>query len=694
MNPLLTLFLRTDTDFLTVRDLYQMRSCSKLTYQALEFVEYDRCRDGNDYLVPFPGYPGILLTKSDVNAGSGLFAHQLASLKAMHRAENSNTNFGTLRGGVLGDAPGLGKTITMLAMIASTSGLRPVEPKEFYDDESIDEHWKLMRTNPVFREEILRALRPFRDCTVYHPLAQYTSPPYKDDRFSTLKEFERHVNHETRGVQQSRRDIFRRNVISFKAGLDKRNRRFFANDRGKRMLFERNLVPCSTTLIIVPDALLEHWAEQIRGHLNLEAFVDHKSNKDKSHGVVYIDGVGDLSTARSPLNYRSMSLPSSYDLADYLIVVVPFLRIKQEYASEVSRKREREYGRKDDASEISTSSSPLLLLRWFRIVVDEGHELGQTPAGNEVTKLVNQIGAERRWVMSGTPTTGDVDSHNFTSKGLDQLQRLLLFLRHERYGTLLGSIDLNYGNIDDNRGNRYKQQAKSTWEKCVKNPFLKKQDEGRKELYRVLDEIMVMHKKEDLSLPKPIFKQSQVDVLVPTEIQSATIDLVQSTDANKIESALSIIGIHNMMNGSLRHALKTGGAVLFDALVSEYMSTDNFQSLVDEAQAKFIIDAVKRERLELEMRGGAILDGITTPITSATDTKCSENRIDRRPVKAVIYSKSHGNLLSVAEYLYDSFDDQNVAELTEGKIEHVSSLFYFNLLTSIVLPLSLIYFNT
>ena len=43
--------------------------------------------------------------------------------------------------------------------------------------------------------------------------------------------------------------------------------------------------------------------------------------------------------------------------------------------------------------------------------------------------------------MSGTPTTGDEDSQDFTSKGLDQLQRLLLFLRHERYGTLPESMD-------------------------------------------------------------------------------------------------------------------------------------------------------------------------------------------------------------------------------------------------------------
>ena len=74
----------------------------------------------------------------------------------MHIAENKNTAFGALRGGILGDAPALGKTITMLSLIASTAGLRPVEPKEFYDTESIDEHWKLMRTNPVFRPEILK----------------------------------------------------------------------------------------------------------------------------------------------------------------------------------------------------------------------------------------------------------------------------------------------------------------------------------------------------------------------------------------------------------------------------------------------------------------------------------------------------------------------------------------------------------
>ena len=44
-----------------------------------------------------------------------------------------------------------------------------------------------MRENPVFREEILRALRPFRSSILYDQLAREVSPPYFDDRFPTLK---------------------------------------------------------------------------------------------------------------------------------------------------------------------------------------------------------------------------------------------------------------------------------------------------------------------------------------------------------------------------------------------------------------------------------------------------------------------------------------------------------------------------
>jgi SNF2 family DNA or RNA helicase len=551
-NDLLDLFLRINEDgrssspattrldssatfdFLTLYDLYQLRSISKRTFSALKTVEYTRCRDGCDYAVPFPAYPGILCTESDRKLGAGLFRHQLASLAAMHKAENNHVSFGSLRGGILGDAPGLGKTITMLSLIVNTAGLRPVEPEEFYDNQSIAEHWKLMRVNPVFRTEILKSIKPLRGASNYDELARYVSPPFlDDDRFPTLSSFERHVNRQMANkVPRAQLDLFRRNVILFKAGLDKRNRRFFSNDKGRRMVFERNLVPCSTTLIIVPDALLEHWAEQIRCHVKLDVFGETRGSGD---GVVYIDGVGDLSRARFPLNHRPMALPSMFDLVNYLMVVVPFSRIKQQH---YLRKRRRKEDVDDLAEDDNGSeSSPLLQLRWFRIVVDEGHELGENEAGNDITAYINTLAAERRWVMSGTPTTGDEDSVEFNDIGLTQLQRLLLFLRHEKYGTTKNQSPEKKSNRGGGGGSGRRHDnamAKSEWDKMVRIPFLKKQHAGREELFRVLKEVMVMHKKEDIGLPKPVFKQGEVTVQIPQEVGSHIVNAVQ-TNAFSLE---------------------------------------------------------------------------------------------------------------------------------------------------------------
>lgn len=682
-NNLLNLFLRINEDgdpsssdvrldssvtldFLSLHDLYQLRSISKGTFSALKSVEYTRCRDGCDYKVPFPSYPGILCTEQDRKLGAGLFRHQLASLAAMHKAENNNIAFGSLRGGILGDAPGLGKTITMLSLIVNTAGLRPVEPKEFYDRQSIQEHWQLMRVNPVFRTEILKSIKPLRVASNYDELARYVSPPYTDDRLPTLPSFEHYVNRQMNNkVPRAQLELFRRNVINFKAGLDKRNRRFFSNDKGRRMVFERNLVPCSTTLIVVPDALLEHWAEQIRRHVKLNVFGE-VSGSDA--GVVYIDGVGDLSSARFPLNHRSMALPSLFELVNYLMVVVPFSRIEQQY---YLRKRKRN-------EDVDDNSSPLLQIRWFRIVVDEGHELGQNEAGNDITSFINLLAAERRWVMSGTPTTGDEDSKEFNDIGLTQLQRLLLFLRHEEYGTIKDETLEKQSSGDGRRSgrNQGKAKAKSEWDKFVQIPFLNEEDAGREELFRVLKAVMVMHKKEDIGLPKPVFKQGEVTIPIPQEVGSHITDAVQTGEIDMTETfeklAIGPIEDATKMNNianKIHYAQVIGDEELFDTLLHEHMATVDFQSKVDKCQAEYIRDAIKREREDLEGRGGAINDLNLGPLTTASDHFNAETFNDRRPIKAVVYSSSTNNLLSVLEYFYDKFDRENIAEMMQGNID-------------------------
>ena len=50
--------------------------------------------------------------------------------------------------------------------------------------------------------------------------------------------------------------------------------------------------------------------------------------------------------------------------------------------------------------------SALMRLRFLRLVVDEGHELGHNDAAgwsDAANRFIAGIAAERRWVMSGTP---------------------------------------------------------------------------------------------------------------------------------------------------------------------------------------------------------------------------------------------------------------------------------------------------
>lgn len=742
VSPLLQIFLRIHPtapaldgsltwDFLSLPEMICLRLLSSSLRRSLERVEYVRCRDGTSgYAVPFPGFPGVLTSASkrrrererrrrrrregyheeivhdgggdddeeEAESDGGLFRHQLASLEAMHRAENRRAAFGSLRGGVLGDAPGLGKTVTTLALVASTAGARPREPVEFWDADGVQEGWDALRTNPARAVDILAALKPIRDrphriaCEKFREVERYVIPPYGDDRLPTLKSFEQYVRRELRGtVSSSILEIFRKNVCRLKVSLDKRNRRYFCSEEGRRLAFERELIPSFATLVVVPDALLEHWAEQMRRHLDLSVFADEADQVRReptidgahgSRGVVYVDGVGDLADASFPLKHVRFgaALAPMSRLMGHLVVVVPFSRCEGEFRGEVRAgrmaggsagrgrtKRSRSGAASSETAvtgSVSGSHSPLLQIRWLRIVVDEGHQLGEHEAGNDVTRFVHHVAAERRWVLSGTPTTGDEDSEEFTSRGLDQMQRLLLFLRHPVYGTVFAR--------DARTAAEKKALAKQAWFSSVKSPFLEKQVLGRRELMRVMDEVMVMHRKEDIDLPTPVFKQGEVAVPIPDEVQAKLVELACSDAKDNVlalKDTLTGFGVDTTLEdgevlAQLGKAIKRKKNVT-EIMLNAYLGTDTYQSLVDEAQGKYIVEALREERRALKERGGP-LEGKAARGAALLTTTDWADRGDRRPIKAVVYSSSNNNLLSVAEHLYRRLEDENVAEMYGG----------------------------
>eukprot|EP00970_Alexandrium_tamarense_P015810 scaffold5537_cov147-Alexandrium_tamarense.AAC.1 len=186
------------------------------------------------------------------------------------------------------------------------------------------------RASTVFPTEILKAMKPLKDYVdddtrrydIYHNLAVYVSPPYTDDRFINLHQ----------------------------ARLDQRLGLTHAMDGSVPLKWGSGC-----------HGLLEHWAEEFRRHISLEVFADD-TNEGGSHGVAYIGGVGDISTARFPLNHKQVGMASAFHLMGRDVAVVPFSRNKEQYHS-------RELVRGED----SDTQSSLLQLRWFRIVVDEAN---------------------------------------------------------------------------------------------------------------------------------------------------------------------------------------------------------------------------------------------------------------------------------------------------------------------------------
>ncbi|KAI0374631.1 hypothetical protein BV20DRAFT_960768 [Pilatotrama ljubarskyi] len=139
----------------------------------------------------------------------------------------------------------------------------------------------------------------------------------------------------------------------------------------------------SSTLVIVPDHLLRQWANEILKHctdvLRVLLVDDERELPDAPVLATYYDIVL-MSQSRFSRESRKKNLESLYtwDICRCNL----FSRCK------CSRHK---------------NVSPLLQIRWKRLVVDEGHNTAEKRTNYAMfTKLLS---VERRWIVTGTPTT-------------------------------------------------------------------------------------------------------------------------------------------------------------------------------------------------------------------------------------------------------------------------------------------------
>ncbi|KAL2821936.1 P-loop containing nucleoside triphosphate hydrolase protein [Aspergillus granulosus] len=134
-------------------------------------------------------------------------------------------------------------------------------------------------------------------------------------------------------------------------------------------LAEVHLHLCSGTLIIVPPNLLDHWVSEITIHT-------------EGLNVLVLRGNAD-------------TLPAVKELLAYDIVLFSRTRFEKE-ADDFS----------DGGWDRHKESSPLTRVHWLRVVVDEGHNVAGHGHRTTMMHLLDQLHIERRWVVSGTPSSG------------------------------------------------------------------------------------------------------------------------------------------------------------------------------------------------------------------------------------------------------------------------------------------------
>ncbi|KAL2003628.1 hypothetical protein VTN02DRAFT_3012 [Thermoascus thermophilus] len=246
-------------------------------------------------------------------------------------------------GGILAETMGCGKTLICLAVILATRGHFPKIPTRYQQT-----------TNPV-RERTGSLVE------MAAAAAGRFSIPWKS-RFDLLRDSG--IFHE-RCVAACEKNRGAYTIPPSSSRYGSRGKTTYPRPPPTHLRL------CSGTLVIVPANLVAHWKHEIASHT-------------EGLNVLVLQTSSDVT-------------PCADELLQYDIVLYSRTRFEKEAGGVVHNRRappELEY------------DSPLKQLHWLRIIVDEGHNVAGHGHKTNMVHILDQLHVERRWVVSGTPSTG------------------------------------------------------------------------------------------------------------------------------------------------------------------------------------------------------------------------------------------------------------------------------------------------
>ena len=367
------------------------------------------------------------------------------------------------RGGILSESMGLGKTLITLATILATQG-----------------HW------PAIPPEHSLGLHPVRSRT--GSLIQMAAHAVGHARLPWRRMFR-----EAEDVGESHENALwalEENAATYKIPPPPTR-----NVRRGKMAQPRTIHLCSTTLIIVPQNLLSHWQREIMQHFAKNTFK-----------VLIIDS-------------KDVAVPPADELMRYDIIFFSMLRLQSELLPLGSGKAQYldcvcDLHSKCACPFGSEYSSPLLDLHFLRVIMDEGHEFGSGKKNSAYFAMAKLL-VDRRWLLSGTPTSGLLGVEVGVAANPHISSEEMLEIRRKDSGFVQECKDLEslhimitkYLNLKP--WSNGKEEDPASWKTYIM-PY---QDGRRKpaSLRNLLNGLCIRHRLEDIeadiSLP-PLFNQT------------------------------------------------------------------------------------------------------------------------------------------------------------------------------------------
>lgn len=272
------------------------------------------------------------------------------------------------RGGILAENMGFGKTLICLSLISLTKYEVSKVPADImiYDEDMASD-------GPVPYSEKRQSGVPSL-VELCRKSINRASLPWK----YYMKELPSSVINVLSSVPGS----FRISLYEASATL---NSRITRNETFKRETFDsktlgegviyKTLYKSSTTLVVVPDNLFHQWNDEMKRHLTPSYLK-----------VLFIFGQFQKQQITCLATFQSFIPTDPKMLVEFDMILIS--------SSILSRLLDLN----------GMSSSPLFKVYWKRLIVDEGHSMNSK--NSRVSQLCKEIYAERRWSVTGTPTSG------------------------------------------------------------------------------------------------------------------------------------------------------------------------------------------------------------------------------------------------------------------------------------------------